>query len=263
MRYGVIADVHANLHALDATLGFLATEDVDEYLCAGDLVGYGPLPNESVRRVLDLGGPCVAGNHDLMALGRLSEERCIPLARESIRWTRGVLDEPVRALLARLPLTERRDGLMLCHGWLDDPQQYVVGAREAIARLRRSAAGDIVIAGHTHRPTAVAARTGTLLASTTGMILLPPDEPIFLNPGAVGQSRSADPRARVMVLDTEARTAAFHAVPYDLEGCREALRERGLPPAACHLPPSRMTRVQTAVRRAAASASKTWRRYQS
>jgi hypothetical protein len=72
---------------------------------------------------------------------------------------------------------------------------------------------------------------------------------VLLNPGAVGQSRSADPSARVMVLDTEARTAAFHALPYDMAACREALRERGLPPGACHLAPSRWRDAATAVRR--------------
>jgi len=249
MRYGVIADVHANPHALDASLAFLATQDVDAYLCAGDLVGYGPLPNESVRRVMDLGARCVAGNHDLIALGRLSDERCIPLARTSLRWTRGVLDEHVRALLAGLPLTERRGDLVLCHGWLDDPQQYVVGGQEAIARLREPSAAGIVIAGHTHRPMAVAARTGTLLRGAAGTVRLPPGEPVLLNPGAVGQSRTDDPSARVMVLDTEARTAAFHALPYDIAACREALRERGLPPNACHLPPSRWRDAASAVRR--------------
>ena len=248
MRYGVIADVHANLHALDATLDFLATQDVNGYLCAGDLVGYGPLPNESVRRVLDLGGPCVAGNHDLIALGRLSDERCIPLARATLRWTRRVLDDDVRALLSALPLTERQDDVVLCHGWLDDPQQYVVGGSEAVARLRESSAAGIVITGHTHRPMAVGARSGTLLLAAVGTVRLPPGEPVVLNPGAVGQSRSADARARLMVLDTEARTAAFHALPYDVEACREALRERGLPPGACHLPPSRWRDAASAVR---------------
>jgi predicted phosphodiesterase len=249
MRYGVIADVHANLDALEASLAFLATQDLDGYVCAGDLVGYGPLPNESVRRVLELGGGCVAGNHDLIALGRLSDERCIPLARASLRWTRGVLDDDARALLAGLPLTERQGDVALCHGWLDDPQQYVVGAQAATDRLRESPVAGIVIAGHTHRPMAVGARSGTLLRVTAGTVRLPPGEPVLLNPGAVGQSRTQDPSARVMVLDTGARTAAFHALPYDVAACREALRERGLPPTACHLPPSRWRDAASVVRR--------------
>ena len=250
MRYGVLADVHGNLHALDAVLAFLSTQDLDGHLCAGDLVGYGPLPNESVRRVVGLGGRCVAGNHDLMALGRLSDERCIPLARKTLAWTRQVLDEDVRALLAALPPTERLDGILLCHGWLEDPQRYVVGEHEAIARLRDVDGGaPIVIAGHTHRPAAVGARAGTLPPGADGTVRLPPGEPVLLNPGAVGQSRAADPSARVMVLDTEARTAAFHAVPYDVAACRAALQERGLPPGACHLPPSRWRDAASAVRR--------------
>jgi len=95
-RVGVLSDVHANLHALDAALEFLDTQRLDGYLCAGDLVGYGPFPNECVRRVLDLPVTCVAGNHDLIAIGRLSDERCIPRARDSLRWTRSVLDDDAR-----------------------------------------------------------------------------------------------------------------------------------------------------------------------
>jgi predicted phosphodiesterase len=249
MRYGVFADVHANLHALDASLAFLATQDVDGYLCAGDLVGYGPLPNESVRRVLDLGARCVAGNHDLIALGRLSDERCIALARTSLHWTRAVLEDDVRTALAALPSTARLGELLLCHGWLEDPQRYVIGGQEAIACLRELDTAEIVITGHTHRPMAVGARAGTLLRGGAGTVRLPDGEPVLLNPGAVGQSRSADPSARVMVLDTGARTAAFHALPYDMAACREALRDRGLPPNACHLAPSRWRSAATAVGR--------------
>ena len=93
---------------------------------ATDLVGYGPLPNESVRRVLALGRRCVAGNHDLIALGRLSDERCIPLARASLRWTRGVLDEDARALLSGLPRTQRLGDLVRRGNLILDEVQIVV-----------------------------------------------------------------------------------------------------------------------------------------
>jgi predicted phosphodiesterase len=251
MRYGVIADVHGNLHALEAALAFLATEDVDAYLCAGDLVGYGPLPNECVRRVLGLPVTCVAGNHDLIALGRLGDERCIPLARASLRWTRTVLDEDARALLAGLPLGAQERDIALCHGSLDDPQRYVTSepaARSCLARL--PAGADLLVLGHTHHAMAVGERRGMVLRDATGSVPLPPGERMLVNPGAVGQSRTADPSARVMVLDTAARTAAFHALPYDVAACRRALRERGLPAASCHLPPSRWRGAASAVRRA-------------
>jgi predicted phosphodiesterase len=253
MRYGVIADVHANAHALDAALEFLRSEHVERYLCAGDLVGYGPAPNECVRRVLALPGLCVAGNHDLIALGRLGDERCIARARASLRWTRGVLEKDVWGLLAALPLGAEADGIALRHGSLADPQVYVVTDEQARAVLedlqRTLPATQLLVLGHTHRPMAFSRRRGRLLRSGTGQIDLSDDDPILLNPGAVGQSRSADVRARVMVLDTAAHIASFHAIAYDVEGCRQALLERGLPADSYHLPRSRRPDLAAGVRR--------------
>jgi predicted phosphodiesterase len=253
MRYGVIADVHANLHALDAALAFLASHELDGFLCAGDLVGYGPFPNECVRKVAALGGPCVAGNHDLIAIGRLSDERCIPLARASLRWTREVLEDEPRALLGALPLGATADGVAVHHGSVRDPQEYVVTEAQAFAALddlvEVAPGANILILGHTHRPAAVGRRSGSLLAAGTGEVRLPADEPVLLNPGAVGQSRTSDPRARVMVLDLARRVASFHALDYDVEGCRQALRDRGQPPGSCHRPRSRWNGVTGAVKR--------------
>ena len=252
-RLGVVSDIHANLHALDAALAFLATQELDGYVCAGDLVGYGPLPNECVRRVLDLPATCVAGNHDLIALGRLSDERCIPLARDSLRWTRSVLDDDARARLAALPLGTTVHGVALHHGAPGDAQRYVVSDAEAFACLdgleRVSPGARILVLGHTHRPMAIGRRRGSLLRGGTGSVRLEPDEPVLLNPGAVGQSRSRDPRARVMVLDLAQRVATFHALDYDVDGCRRALRERALSPDSCHVPRSRIKELVGALRR--------------
>jgi hypothetical protein len=92
-------------------------------------------------------------------------------------------------------------------------------------------------------------RRGALLPSGVGEIDLPPDEPILLNPGAVGQSRSRDPRARVLVLDTGTRVASFHALDYDVAACRHALEQKGLPPTSCHLRPSRWAKAAGLVTR--------------
>lgn len=247
-RLGVVSDIHANLHALDAALAFLDTQELDGYLCAGDLVGYGPFPNECVRRVLDLPVTCVAGNHDLIALGRLSDDRCIPLARDSLRWTRSVLDDDARARLEALPLSATAHGVALHHGAPGDPQRYIVSDAEAFACLDELGA-PILVLGHTHRPMAVGRRRGSVLRGASGPVPLEPDEPILLNPGAVGQSRSRDPRARVMVLDLAQRVATFHALDYDVAACRQALRERALPPDSCHVPRSRIREVAGALRR--------------
>jgi predicted phosphodiesterase len=253
MRYGVLADIHGNLYALRAGLEELRRRGVDRWLVAGDLVGYGPNPNECVELVAGLDAICVAGNHDLIALGRLSDDRCIPLARTSLRWTRGVLGDDARAFLAGLPQRASvPGGVALAHGSLDDPQDYTVTPLQASAQLARLGADrtHVLVLGHTHRPWAFTAGRGTKLGGrplgarggwtvrARGMVPLPAREPILLNPGAVGQSRELRARARALVLDLEQRRACFLALRYDVNACRDALRRAGLSPRSYHLPPS-------------------------
>jgi len=255
MRYGLIADVHGNLDALRAVLHALGHEGVERYLVAGDLVGYGPYPNECVKAVAELDAACVAGNHDLIALGELSDRRCIELARRSLAWTRDVLGGDERAFLAALPRTvSAPGGVVMAHGSLDDPQEYTATSKQALAQLAQveeSGAGVLVL-GHTHRPLAFARRAGWLQAR--GSAGLPPADSVLLNPGAVGQSRELRVRARYAVLDLDARKARFVAIPYDVGACRSALRRVGLSPRSCHLRPSVPRAAARAVR-----ASTPWR----
>jgi predicted phosphodiesterase len=253
MRYGVLADIHGNLHALRAVLEELERREVDGWLVAGDLVGYGPYPNECVELVAGLDAVCVAGNHDLIALGRLSDERCIPMARHSLRWTSGVLGEAARTFLASLPPRAiAPGGVALAHGSMDDPQDYTVTPPQAFAQLARLDADEaqVLVLGHTHRPWAFTAAGGTSLGGRPlggrgawalrgrGVVPVPEHEPILLNPGAVGQSRELRARARALVLDLEGQRASFLDPRYDVAACRDALRRAGLSPRSYHLPPS-------------------------
>src|SRR6266545_3183101 len=83
MRYGVLSDVHGNAFALRAAVDRLTRVGVDGWLCAGDLVGYGPQPNECVALLAELGAIGVAGNHELLVLGRLPLDRAGRLARDT------------------------------------------------------------------------------------------------------------------------------------------------------------------------------------
>ncbi len=241
MRLGVLADVHANWHALDAALRFFGEEGIESYLCAGDLVGYGPLPDRTAERVLSLPGHVVAGNHELIVLGELDDEDCTDFARDSLRWTRDVLAADVCARLGALPRRlQLADGVALAHGSWSDPQEYVrtrAQAQVALGELQAQAPGaEILVVGHTHEALAVAEHTGELLRGGVGEIALPRGERVLLNPGAVGQARGGAPaRARVMILDLDRRVAGFHSVRYDVRGCRRALSERGLPPSSCRV----------------------------
>lgn len=259
MRLGIIADIHANWHALETALATLQREGVDAYLCAGDLVGYGPLPNECARRVRDLGAPCVAGNHDLIALERLPDDQCIPLARESLAWTRGVLAPDVREYLAGLPgAVAPVPGVRMAHGSLEDPRCYVTKAEQAEAQLAAVRELDpetrVLILGHTHRSWLFEEGNGARPIPFGEAMRLPEDRPVLLNPGSVGQSRDRSPQARFALLDLDASTATFFSQPYDIRACRLALKRAGRPANSCHLMPTLLQRCAGRVKRLALKA---------
>jgi predicted phosphodiesterase len=255
-RYGILADVHGNLPALLAVVARLSAEGVERFLCAGDLVGYGPFPDECVEVIAGLDAVCVAGNHDLIALGRLSDGRCNALARDSLAWTRKRLAPASREYLEGLPVRVELDGVVLAHGSPDDPQRYVRDGTEAARQLATVAArwpaARVLVLGHTHIARAWAPGGRPLDTDTASVTPLARQGPVLLNPGAVGQSRERRVRARSLVLDLREQTVAFHADPYDVGACRRALRSAGLPRETVHLSPTLAGRAARRLRRAAA-----------
>ena len=233
MRYGVAGDVHGNLHALRTVLGALRAAGAERIVCPGDVVGYGPRPDECAALLADAGALAVAGNHDLMAIGRLPVERTGGIVRETIEWTRDAINAATREWLEALPLELRTDdGLFVTHGALGDPERYIrdePAAREQLAELaERDPQARALLLGHTHLPMDQAGEGGRRL----------------LNAGSVGQSRERLPLARALVLDPRAGHAEFLALRYDVHATRSELRAAGLPPYACHLAPGRAAHVR-------------------
>jgi len=252
MRYGILADIHANLPALEAAVGVLQRRGVDRFLVAGDLVGYGPFPNECIALVRELDATCIAGNHDLIALGHLSDARCIPLARDTLTWTRAVLRDDAIDYLAKLPRTVLVDGrIVVAHGSLDDPRDYVTRPKDARRELdwmhETWPGAQILVLGHTHR-VRVWDYSGARRRKFRRTMPIPP-ESLLLNPGAVGQSRGLRPLAHCVLLDFDAGEASFYAMNYALATCKRALAQANLPPDACHLRPSLQRRLRRIMRR--------------
>jgi predicted phosphodiesterase len=220
VRLGLLADVHANLPALEAALGALG--DADALVCAGDLVGYGPQPNEVVARIAETGATCVAGNHDLVALTGEGLERCDALAARTLRWTIDALGDDARAVLGALPGETTVGDVLVAHGAPGDPWRYVRTPADAGEALASRPDARLVVLGHTHHPLAAsgerAARRGDMALG---------DGRWVLNPGAVGQSRERRVLARVALLDLEAGRVSFRAVRYDTSGLpREAIHRK-------------------------------------
>jgi predicted phosphodiesterase len=169
-----------------------------------------------------------------------------------LAWTRGVLGDDARAYLASLPIrAEARGGVVIAHGSLDDPEQYVTRSEQAAEQLERLvgeyADARVLLLGHTHRARACRAPGAVLSAPGRGPVRLGA-QPSLLNPGAVGQSRELRVRARFMLLDLEREQATFHTIRYDVGACRRALRRHGLPRRTYHLRPSPKRALSRAAR---------------
>lgn len=240
MRIGVLSDIHANLHALEAVLDELAFERPDALWCLGDVVGYGARPNECCALVRERVDLCLAGNHDLAALGKVDVEgEFNPDAARCAQWTASALSAESRATLEPLDPRVVLPEVDLCHGSPVDPVwSYVLSSQDALAAIGR-AQRPLLLVGHSHIALSFALGEEELAAAPApeGTLLqLEGARRWLLNPGAVGQPRDGDPRAAYLLLDLEQRTASFRRVTYDIERTQAEIRAAGLPePIAARL----------------------------
>jgi predicted phosphodiesterase len=265
VRLGVISDVHGNLRALTATVAALRRRGVDRWVSAGDLIGYGPHPNECVDLVVALDAVGVAGNHELIVLGRLPGAGSSDRAHASHRWTRDALRDDVVDYLAALPPWLEIGPVVVAHGSLDDPEEYVRTAGQAAAQLDRleqtHPSGRLLVLGNTHRQLLVGEGNGAVPVRTRETTTLPTSVRHVLNPGSVGQSRQWEwpPRARAAVIDLERGSVLFERIAYDVRAARRDLDRAGLPHRSLHAPPPLRAVVARRMRRLSARMLRTRR----
>jgi putative phosphoesterase len=218
MRVAVLSDLHANRPALEAVLA--DCPPVDGWVCAGDVVGYGPYPDACVDAMRDREVPTVMGNHD-RAVVTDTDFSFNSSAGEGVRYARRELSDDRRAWLADRPTTLAAfDGrVAVVHGHPEDPDRYVYPAlfsAEDIEAAREEVPGaedcEVLVMGHTH----VQGHERT-------------DEGLVLNPGSVGQPRDGDPRAAYAILDLDTLAVEERRVEYGVEAMVEAVRAAGLP----------------------------------
>ena len=228
MRVAVLSDIHANWHALEAVLED-ARADAEDYLCLGDVVGYGGDPGRCLSHVESNGWPTLVGNHDRACtdpqiLAWFNED-----AATAIRWTIDELTDEQLSWLAALPEHGRTEGVLTVHASPRDPiYEYILDAGTAMANLLLVQDG-LCFHGHTHVP-------GVFFFDAAGRVtheyelgVLDLSGPMLVNPGSVGQPRDGDPDASYALWDTEAQTFEFRRVRYDVAAAQAAIREAGLP----------------------------------
>ncbi|MGI8829191.1 MAG: metallophosphoesterase family protein [Candidatus Limnocylindria bacterium] len=233
MRIAVLSDIHANLPALEAVRADLGA--VDQVWVLGDIVGYGPQPNEVISTLQSMGARSVLGNHDGAAIGTVDPAYFNADARAAIEWTAGVIDANARSYLATLPEVRRDGELTAVHGSPRDPiWEYITSTGIAAANFEHFESR-LCLFGHTHLPIAYLL-TNDAIEARPGL----PDEVVqvgparaLLNPGSVGQPRDGLPDAAYGILEmgdsVDEATMSFHRVRYEIDRTQRMMRDVGLP----------------------------------
>ncbi len=238
MRVLVLSDIHANLTALQTVMhdAGRSTEEHSAYeavWCLGDLVGYGPDPNECVQLVRELPGLiCLIGNHDHAALGLTPLTRFNHDARAAATWTQQTLNKDSVDFLSSLRKEAQYDRFTLAHGSPRQPVwEYILDPRTADANFDAFDT-DYCLVGHTHLP--LIFQRGVEDAFSLSRPAVPGQpmrlEPrMILNPGSVGQPRDLDPRAAYAILDLEAMTWEARRIEYEVTEVQLRMLRAGLP----------------------------------
>lgn len=251
MRVLILSDIHANLIALETVLSDAAGE-YDTVWCLGDLVGYGPRPNECIELMRSMADVCVMGNHDWAVLGRpgIDVDDFNPQAKQAVMWTREQLKAENRAFLdglADTPIHPNGDkDLLVTHASPREPVwEYILTPSIAFDNFA-CFEECICFFGHTHKPAIFrwrvdesedeaeggAMATVHYLQPSVGVeveLATSPTQRLLVNPGSVGQPRDNDARAAYAIFNTEDRVWRHMRVAYPIELTQNQMRDAGLP----------------------------------
>lgn len=231
MRYGLVADIHGNLEALETVLKALSKESIDRYISLGDIVGYGAEPEACVALVRSLEPMAsIAGNHEWGALALTDIENFNEYAREAILWTRRVLSRECLEYLRSFKLVCEGGRFTMVHGSLNSPERfsYILDIDDAHENMK-SMTAPVCFIGHTHFAEIFYCEDGKLKRVAGSGVKIRKDGRYVVNVGSVGQPRDGDPRAAYAVYDDEKETVEIERVSYDIESASRKIIKEGLP----------------------------------
>jgi predicted phosphodiesterase len=234
LRYGIIADIHSNLEALRAVLDILKRQNIDRFLCLGDIVGYGANPNECIEEVRNLEAESIIGNHEWGVIHPEIRSFFNPVAKQAIEWTERELSNENQDYLAHLGVVKETNLFSMVHSTLYEPTQwyYIISPEEAELNFPLMKK-EIVFFAHSHQAVIYSKHRDEnckgFALPEGGKILLKRGYRYLINPGSVGQPRDGNPQASFGIYDTESRTVQIKRCNYDINKAREKILKAGLP----------------------------------
>ncbi len=230
MKYGIISDVHSNLESLTTVFEMLAPEN--GLLCLGDIVGYGPNPNECVQMIRERATSTVLGNHDVAAIDGFGIEYFNPAARQAMEWTQSVITQENRRWLNGLSYEVRVPEYLMVHGAPVNYFEYILDKTGA-ARAFSSTDAPLIFIGHTHIAEYYALDPEGNIShqhmQQGGELSLRDGYRYLINAGSTGQPRDLNPHAAFAFYDSEHRTISFQRYQYAIRAVQEKIRSAALP----------------------------------
>jgi predicted phosphodiesterase len=235
MKIGILSDIHSNLEALTAGLEWLDGQGVDRVVCLGDVVGYGPNPNECCELVRKTAGVTLLGNHDAAVIGAMSTDYYRDAARVAIQWTRRQLTSENLQWLYQLPYTYRMEPqkVSFFHSAPICPSGYfyVVFKDDALAHLRMfERLTTISLLGHSHLIRAFRLSADKAKEVAADKVRVEDGTKYIISVGSIGQPRDRDPRGAVSSIDTESGELTIYRFDYDRKKTAAKIKEAGLEP---------------------------------
>jgi diadenosine tetraphosphatase ApaH/serine/threonine PP2A family protein phosphatase len=230
MKFAIISDIHANLEAFEAALRRIDEIKPDKILCLGDIVGYGPDPNECVKIAKNKVDFSLCGNHEYGALGRTDLQTFSENARIACEWTREVLSDENFSYIKDLPVSIVEEGMFLVHSTPINPERwdYIFTTRDASYQFMGFSELTCLV-GHSHVPACFEEEAGVCKLSENNPLCLEEGRRYIINFGSIGQPRDYDPRASFGVIDTEERRVQLIRIAYDIERVQRKIMNHGLP----------------------------------
>lgn len=238
MKIAILGDIHSNLPALEAVMKEIKNISVDAVFFAGDAVGYGPWPGETIDILRETVVAGVLGNHDAGIVGKTDISDYYDAVRYVINWTIDSLTNEQFGFLDRLKYIyseEKFGSFMLSHGSPRMPERYdYIFTCKGVNKLYevQPFLKNINFVGHSHYMNVFVMTGGEKsieMNISAGEVEVKFPNPVICVCGSVGQPRDGDPRAGFVVYDTEKKMIKFHRVEYDMEKTINKIKALKLP----------------------------------
>ncbi|MBM7555800.1 metallophosphoesterase family protein [Halanaerobacter jeridensis] len=238
MKIAVFSDIHGNYTAWKKAFSIMQAKNIDKYLCAGDLVGYGPRPNEVINHIKEqqetgLDITIVPGNHDYGVINEQSLKRFNSHAKQAIRWTRKELNATNKQFLEELPLSWSNEEILLAHGTPNNPiWQYLKGWN--VNHIFAEYDFKYCFVGHTHLLQSFIAPLDSAEAkktelSTNQSLTLESQQRVVINDGSIGQPRDHNPQGSFIILDTSKNKIDVIRFQYNINQTQQLIYDSDLP----------------------------------